>query len=219
MRCGRILSAFCAVAVSVGLAVSTATCACQISVDTTGQVKPRTRVPSKGSVGSIGRRLPLRVTFDSLRRVSDADSVWIVAFTLVNDGPTAISVPVFPSPGDVEPPISIATYEVQSLRLRITKGGKTGVPLQGEAEMYGSRDIAGSLKSLTPGSYMKVIGKVTLPPLTNQGDDLNDAVLVAHASLSTEIISTDASGTSLDMREDGSVESVEYSAVSLMRSH
>jgi hypothetical protein len=188
----------------------------QSTVDATGPIRDRLRKPTAGHASSTGRKLPLQIAIE-VHGVSPEVSIPTdVEFVLTNSGKDHLTVPVSPNPGDLEPADPKVGYSVTVLSLYITSERKGEKKLPGGADLYGSRAWPATLVSLAPGESIRVLARVTLPPIRIT-DQANAIAFFAHGVLDNQTINTVDDRTVEDTQEIGSATSPEYTAQSLLR--
>jgi hypothetical protein len=192
--------------------VSAVTAMGQLTVDATGPIRNRTREATRSSGGGVGRRLSLQVAIRTPISATDANGRTLVEFTLTNSGTKAITLPVSPHPGDLEPSDPTAAYSVLTLGLRVSLSQKPGVILPGGADLYGSASDPPTLVNLAPGNSMRVIARVALPNSVS-------GPIIATASLDSDTLKRVNGELLLDSREVGFATSNEYTLDSLLREH
>jgi len=185
----------------------------QLTVDATGPVRERVRVASVGRGGGVGRKIPLQVAIAVLGGWDDNGRIE-VDFTLTNTGKDAVTIPISPNPGDLEPADPKAGYKGTCLSLHVIPSKRPGGILQGGAILYGSPKLPETLATLAPGDFIRVLTRVALPQVPSAEPD---TLLVASAMLNNETISAVNGQTVSEMQEIGSASSVEYTLRSLLR--
>ena len=183
----------------------------QLSVDATGPVRQRAREGSLGRGGGVGRKIPLQVAIAVIGDW-DADGMIEVDFTLTNTGRDALTIPISPNPGDLEP-VDAAGYKVKRLTLRVTSSEMSGGVLPGGADLYGSPRFPETLTTVASGASVRVLTRVSLP----HSADAVENVFMASAILNDETIKTVDGKTLSDLREIGSAYSPEYRLRSLLK--
>jgi|SRR5579863_4366297 hypothetical protein len=187
----------------------------QLTVDATGPVRRRVREGTMGRGGSVGRKSPLHVSICVVGGWRDNGKIE-VDFTLTNSGRDALTIPISPNPGDLEPADPKATYTVKRLSLYVTSDKRREEILPGRAHLYGSSAFPGTLVTLSPSESVRVLALVGLPrPLGTESDA---GSLVAHAALDDETIKAVDGQTLSDIQEIGSSSSQEYTLQSLFKS-
>jgi hypothetical protein len=177
-------------------------------VDATVSVRNRLRPPTAGHFGSIGYKLPLRVTVDVISRAAGGDGVGLVDFTLTNVGKTALQLPISVHPRDLEPKDSNENYAVAVLGIYLTRGGGKGNVLPGRVDLYGSPKFPETMEELPPGASIRVITRMLSGP--SDSAPVSSGVLRAHVVLEDQRVSTKGGETSEDTKEVGSAESDEF---------
>ena len=187
----------------------------QLTIDATAPIAERQRLVRSGHFGSIGRKLPLRVTIRLQASPARADDSAIVEFTLVNSGKDNFSIPVSVNPTELAPADPKADYSVNHLGLYLTSDKRQGTVLRGGAQLYGNRSSPGTLVQLAPGDSIRVLAKVGLKPQSARED--RQAVFVAHAVLNDERIRQVNTEAIMDSQEIGSATSSEYTPESFFK--
>jgi hypothetical protein len=194
--------------------VTVASAAVQLTVDATGPTRQRRREAIRGSGGSVGRKLPVQVAIETNVSAPDANGRMLVEFVLTNSGGADLTLPVSPNPGDFEPADPKAAYSVIRLGLGISLSKKPGVIFPGGAELYGNKDVPGSLASLAPGDSIRILTRVALP---EPGIDHNVEAFEAIASLYNETMKKVNGELVSDSQSLGFARSKEYTFDSLLR--
>jgi hypothetical protein len=187
----------------------------QVTIDATGPIRERQRHPRRGSFGSTGYKLPLRITValrDGSREKNDGQ---VVEFILTNLGKEDQIIPVSPNPGALEPTDPKVAYSVKHLGLYLTSDKKQELMVLGGAQLYGSRAFTETMVKLAPGESIHVLAKVKLD--SHSSDVGSSAVFVAHAVLNDETVRQTDGETVMDSLEIGSAASSEYTAESLSK--
>ncbi len=179
----------------------------QLTIDATGPDKELREAPG-GRIGSIGRKLPLKVAVEVPAGPSSDNGKTVVEFILTNSGKEGLNIPVSPDPGDVEPADAETKYSFKLLNLYITSEGKRRATLPGGARLYGN-DESATLVALAPGDSIRVCAKVALSPATAV-DQSSTVVFVAHAMLVDETVTAVDGKPFMDGFEVGSAKSPEY---------
>lgn len=187
----------------------------QLTVDATGPIRERKREAAQGHGGSVGRKLPLRVSIQTSISALDKDGKTLVEFVLTNSGKSDLTLPISPHPGDLEPSDPKAPYTLVALGLRISLSKKPGVIFPGGAELFGSAEFPETLVSLAPGNSLRVLTRVALPEVGGRNAD----TFVASASLGNESMRTMNGVILSDLQNVGFATSQEYTLASLLRSH
>jgi hypothetical protein len=182
----------------------------QMTVDATHPSHERTRQPTTGSGGGVGRKLPLQVIVEFRWPSPDGNGKAILEFALTNVGRTELTIPVSPNSGDFEPADDRGSYAVKSLalfinsdpgqKMRVLSGVMAVMPLQ------------------VPCFRLLQVNRFISSPIlpTNmRSDEKNTMLFEGYAGLSEETIKTVNGKTSLDSREIGYSNSQEYNAHTL----
>ncbi len=177
-------------------------------MDATGVPRARLRNPTVGHAGSIGRHLPLRVAAEFVRFLPAGNGVAEVAFTLTNSGENPLVIPVSPNPRDLEPSDPKASYRLKNINLYITSDRRQESVLAGGARLYGSEAFPSTLVMLASQKSLRILARVTLPPVL--ADHSSEAVFVAHAVLNDQTMGMVGGQISEDTKEIGSAVSPEY---------
>jgi hypothetical protein len=194
-------------------------CAClattnQTVIDARVPIRERMRNPTAGHTGSIGRKLPMQVGVDFPQWQMDAEGRTEIAFTLTNNGEKAFTIPASPHPGDLEPVDKAIPYALQHLHLYLTSNRDNEAALAGEAHLYGNAQHSETLLTLSPGDSVRVLARVKIPSgMSNVKDPL---LLIGHAVLNDEKISTADDQTFLEIEEIGAAKSPAYKAEPLI---
>jgi hypothetical protein len=186
----------------------------QVTIDATGPIHERQRIPQRGSSGSTGYRLPLRITIALRNGPRDKNDSAVVEFILTNLSEKDQTIPVSPNPGALESTDPKVAYSVKHLGLYLTSDKKQELIVTGGAQLYGSRAIPETLVKLAPGESIHVLAKVELKSHSSDG---NSSVFVAHAVLNDETVRQTDGETVMDSQEIGSAASSEYTPESLSK--
>jgi hypothetical protein len=186
----------------------------QATVDATGPARERVRVASMGRGGGVGKKIPLRASIAVLGSWDDSGKIE-VDFTLTNVGKDAVTVPVSPNPGDLEPADPKAGYTVTRLSLQIIPRKTPGGILEGGAILYGSSKLPETLMTLAPGDSIRVRTRVALPQVPSSEE--HTVAFVASAMLNNETIKTVGGQRVSEMQEIGSARSPDYTMKSLFK--
>jgi hypothetical protein len=111
---------------------------CQLSIDSTGPIRPRKHDATWASGEGVGRKIPLHVSIEVPVAAPDSTGKTLVEFVLSNSGKNNIDLPVSPHPGDFEPADLKGGYSVVRLGLRLRESGKPGAIFAGGADLFGS---------------------------------------------------------------------------------
>jgi hypothetical protein len=186
----------------------------QLTVDATGPIRHRIREASRGGGGSVGRKIPLRVALAVVGGWDDKGKIE-VEFTLTNDGGSALTIPISPNPGDLEPADPKASYSVKRLTLFVTSDKRQANILPGQTHLYGEAAFPGTLAKLSPGESLRVLTLVGLP--RPEGKERSGMVLVGQISLAEETVRTVGGETISEADEVGAAASPEYTLRSLLK--
>ena len=186
----------------------------QLTVDATGPIREMRRTASVGSGGGFGRKVPLQLTMKTTGAPPDEDGKTTVEFSLTNSGKTDLIIPISPHPGDLESADPNASNSLRVVGLSVTADKKQAKVLPGQAYLYGSDTVPGSLVSVGPGESIRVLARVALPraPAT----ETEGPVFVGHASLNNLTFKIMNGKSVFDMQQIGSSSSTEYTAQTLL---
>jgi hypothetical protein len=196
-----------------GLLVGSASLAItsQTVIDATAPIRDRMRNPTAGHTGSIGRKMPIQVAVNFPQPQADAEGRMEIAFTLTNNGEKAFTIPASPHPGDLEPMDKSIPYALQHLHLYLTSNRYNEATLGGGANLYGNAEHPETLLTLSPGASVRVLARVKVPPsLASNGKE--PVLLIGHAVLNDEKISTVNDKTFTEIEEIGAAKSTAYKA-------
>ena len=166
------------------------------------------RRSTSGSGGSIGRKLPVRITLENQEVTKSKEGVLFVDFILTNVGSSTLSLPISPNARKLEPPDSIKSYTWNCLRLYVTTDAAQDSVLVPETSLYGDQAYPETVAAIAPGEFLKVHSKIKLPSTLTAASV--GSVLVAHASLITETTVTINGQTVSNAEELGSAASAQY---------
>ena len=187
----------------------------QLTVDATSPIREMRRTASVGSGGGFGRKVPLQVTMKTTGAPPDEDGKTVVEFSLTNSGKTDLIIPISPHPGDLESADPNASYSLRALGLSVTADKKQAQVLRGQAYLYGSDTVPGTLISVDPGESIRVLARVALP--STPQTETEAPVFVGHASLNSLTFKIMNGKTVSAMQEIGSSTSPEYTAEALLQ--
>lgn len=205
-RLTLILSAF--------LLLATVFASAQLTIDASGPIRERRRLPTGGSGGGTGRKLPINVAMEVRKDKQNTEGEALATFVITNSGKDKLTVPISPNPGDMEPEGREASYTLSRLTLYVTSDRAQSRLLSPLTNLYGSQTFSGTLTTLAPGESLRVLGRVKLPVESSKAET-SAPVFVAHIILSTETVKTISGRTVSDSQEIGSASSSEYTAQSL----
>lgn len=186
----------------------------QLTVDATGPIRQGKREAARVHGGSSGHKLPLRVAIRATGSPPDETGTTLLEFMLTNSGKNALTLPISPHPGDLEPSDPKAAYTMLTLGLRVSLSKKPGIIFAGGADLYGRTAYPESLVNLAPGDSIRVLTRIALP---DAGADAT-ATVVAIATLSDDSIRTVNGETLSDLQNIGFAISQEYTTDSILRS-
>lgn len=206
---------------AIGLAlavVSLAVAAEMRIVDATVPVRHRLRPPTAGHFGSIGNKLPLRVTVRAGNSAGGGNGNEEVDFTLTNVGKEALQLPISIHPRNLEPDDPNASYAVTVLGIYLTQRDKKECVLPGRVDLYGSPRFPETVEHLLPGESIRVITRMLPEPSLDSGT-ASSAVLRAHVVLEDQKVSTRDGQTFEETNEVGSAQSDEFTPDPLHDGH
>jgi len=176
----------------------------QTVIDATGTVEKPRNITS-GRVGSIGRKLPIKVTLE-FPDTAAVDRDWLtVAFVITNAGQNDMLIPISLHEPHVEPRGKQLPYTVQHLHLLVTE--QEGV-LAGGADLFGSEAHPDTFLKLSPGKWLRVLARFRAPQESLK--EHKGKSLIGHAVLNVETLETVNNETSMDSQEIGSAISPAY---------
>ncbi len=160
----------------------------QLVVDASHAMRDRLRSPAAGTVGSVGRRLPVDVTIgaESLKK-------GVVEIEITNTGRTELVLPVSPDAGELEPADPHEPYTLQVLNISLTSSEGARQVAVGEASLYSSAAAPSTYVRLAPEESVRVLIASRLSKSEAASTDASPnarvlGVVVAHATLSRQAI-------------------------------
>jgi hypothetical protein len=183
----------------------------QSTIDATVSVRQRQHNVDVYRGGGVGKKIPLMVAVVSTGDAPDVNGKSKIKFVITNLSKENIVIPISPHPRDVEPVDPKVDYTVRCLSLKIHPA-KEANDLPGGAVLYGSADVSGTLRTLSPGETIQILTLVALP-----SPSLMDSGFVASAGLRNETIKTVDHQKVSDLQEIGSAYSRPFKLQTILR--